>query len=125
MSEIEVQDKYTIEYGTMTYEEVVLHWAKQSKISIDSVEKLFKDRFTWIKAIKLIDGDDLGKTKIPRGQQKLILASVNKRLDLQKRAVINAPGQQQQADDIEETPNQNEAQWTNVHEQPSEKSATT
>ena len=74
----------------MTYEEVVLHLAKQSKISVDPVEKSFKDRFTSMKAIKLIDGDDLGKTKIPRGQQKLILASVNKRLDLQKLAVINA-----------------------------------
>ena len=78
MSEIEVQDKNTIEFRTMTYEEAVLHWAKQSKILIDSVEKLFKDPFTSMKAIEFIDGDDLGKTKIPRGRQKLILASVNK-----------------------------------------------
>ena len=79
----------TIEVRTMTFKEVVLHWAKQSKILIDSVEKLFKDRFTSMEAIKLIDGDNLGKTKITRWQQKLILASVNKCLDLQKREVIN------------------------------------
>ena len=125
MFEIEVQDENTIEFRTMTYEDVVLHWAKQSKISIDSVEKLFKDRCRSMKTIKLIDGDDLGKTKILRGQQKLILASVNKRLDLQKRAVINAPAPQQQADDIEETPNQTEAESRNAHEQPSDKSVTT
>ena len=46
MSEIEVQDDNIIEVRTMTDEEVVLHWAKQSKILIDSVEKLFKDGFT-------------------------------------------------------------------------------
>ena len=61
MSEIEVQDKITIEFRTMTYEEVVLHWAKQSKISVDSVEKLFKDRFTSMKVIKLIDEDYLDR----------------------------------------------------------------
>ena len=124
-TEIEVQDENTIEVRTMTDEEVVLHWAKQSKISIDSVEKLFKDGFTSMEAMELIDSDDLGKTKIPRGQQKLILASVNKRLESQKRAVISAPAQQQQADDVEETPNQNEAESTNAHEQPSDQSAIT
>ena len=125
MSEIEVQDDNTIEVRTMTDEEVVLHWAKQSKISIDSVEKLFKDGFTSMEAIELIDSDDLGKTKIPRGQQKLILASVNKRLNLQRCAVINAPAQQQQADDVEETPIQNEAGTTNAHEHSFDQSATT
>ena len=100
-----------------------MHWTKQNKILIGTVDKkLFKDKFTSMKAIKLINGDDLGKTKIQRGQQKLNLASVNKCLDLQKRLVINAPPQQQQADDIEETPNQNEAELMKAHEQPSDKS---
>ncbi|MES9970253.1 MAG: hypothetical protein ABW092_09480, partial [Candidatus Thiodiazotropha sp.] len=42
----------------------------------DAAEKLLKDGFTSIEAVKLIDVDDLAKSKIPRGQQKLILASV-------------------------------------------------
>ena len=67
----------------------------------------------------LIDEDYLGKTKIPRGQQKLILASVN------KGAVINAPAQQQKADDIKTIPNQKDAESTNAHEQPSDESMTT
>ena len=76
------------------------------------------------RAIELIDSDDLGKTKIPRGQQKLILASVNKHLNLQRLAVINAPAQQQQADDVEETPIQNEAGTTNAHEHSFDQSTT-
>lgn len=46
-----------------------------NKISEDSVKKLFKEGFALMEAIQLIDGNDLGRTKILRGQQKLILES--------------------------------------------------
>lgn len=82
-----------IEIRTLTDEEVVLNWASQQKISPDAVEKLFKDGFTSMEAIKLLDIHDLGKTKIPRGQQKLILASVRKLLSLDERAEQPAPAQ--------------------------------
>lgn len=65
-----------IEIRTSTDEELVQAWAIQNSISTDAIEKLFKEGFTSMRAIKLIDGDDLARTKIPRGQQKLILASV-------------------------------------------------
>ena len=67
-----------IEIETMTDEEVVATWATQNKITQDAVEKLFKEGFNSLQAISLIDTDDLARTKIPRGQQKLILASVGK-----------------------------------------------
>lgn len=65
-----------VEIRTMTDEEYVSHWAAQNKISSEATEKLFKEGFTSMEALKLIDSEDLGKTKIPRGQQKLILAAV-------------------------------------------------
>ena len=44
----------------------------------DAVEKMIKERFSSLTAIKLLEMEDLAKTKISRGQQKLILASVTK-----------------------------------------------
>ena len=72
------QENPVIEVRTLTEEEVVLNWAAQNKISPDSIERLFKDGFTSMEAIQLLDNDDLQRTKIPRGQQKIILASVSK-----------------------------------------------
>ena len=44
------------------------------------IEKLKQDRFTSMDALVLIDREDLSKSKlaIPRGQQKLVLAAVQK-----------------------------------------------
>ncbi|MEW8548569.1 MAG: hypothetical protein AB2693_34135 [Candidatus Thiodiazotropha sp.] len=65
-----------IEIRTMTDEECVNNWAAQNKISAEAIERLFKEGFTSMEALKLVDSDDLSRTKISRGQQKLILASV-------------------------------------------------
>ena len=70
-----------IELRTLTDEEIALNWAAGNKISYDSMEKLFKEGFTSMEALELIDSDDLARTKIPRGQQKLILANVGKLLN--------------------------------------------
>ena len=91
-----VIEENVIEVTSLTDEEVALNWAVVNKILNDSMEKLFKDGFTSMEAIQLIDCDDLAKTKIPRGQQKLILASVKKLLSLKPtkdRAEASAPAQ--------------------------------
>lgn len=65
-----------IEIRTMSDEECVSSWAVQNKISSDAIERLFKEGFTSMEALKLLDRADLRRTKIPRGQQKLVLASI-------------------------------------------------
>lgn len=40
-----------IEIRMLTDEEIVLNWAAQSKISSDSIEKLFKEGFTSMEAV--------------------------------------------------------------------------
>ena len=91
-----VIEENVVEVTSLTDEEVALNWGVVNKISNDSMEKLFKDGFTSMEAIQFIDCDDLAKTKIPRGQQKLILASVKKLLSLKPakdRAEASAPAQ--------------------------------
>ena len=88
------------EIRTLSDEEVVSDWAVGNKISADAVEKLFKEGFTSIEAIKLLDSDDLSRSKIPRGQQKLILASVKKLLIAENRAGIPAHAQQAGSDHV-------------------------
>ena len=56
----------------MFQEEAVKHWATSCNISADAVDKLFEDGFTSTNAIKLIDTKDFAKSKILRGQKKLI-----------------------------------------------------
>lgn len=51
----------------------VEQWAANHKISVDTVKLLFKDGFTSMEAIGLLDQSDLSSSKIPRGQQKLLL----------------------------------------------------
>ena len=75
-----------IEISTLSDEEVVLNWAARGKISQDAIEKLFKEGFTSMEAILLLEDEDLARTKIPRGQQKLILAAVRKLLKSTERA---------------------------------------
>lgn len=69
-------DENVVEITTMSSEEVVKQWASRNKISGEAVEKLFEEGFTSLEAIKLLDADDLTKSKISRGQKKLILACV-------------------------------------------------
>lgn len=61
---------------TMSSEEVVSQWARENKISTAAVDKLFEEGFTSLEALKLLDEEDLSKSKIPRGQKKLILSCV-------------------------------------------------
>ena len=65
-----VEANNIVEIRTMTPEQVVQEWASANKISADAVDKLFEDGFTSIEAIKLIDMEDLAKSKISRGQKK-------------------------------------------------------
>ena len=57
---------------------MVAAWTAENNISDDAREKLYKEGYTCLDAIKLIEMEDLIKTKIPRGQHKLIFASVQK-----------------------------------------------
>ena len=69
-----------VDIRTMSDEEYMAAWAKDNKISLEAIEKLSQDGFTSMQALKLVDKDDLAKAKLPRGQQKLILASIQKLL---------------------------------------------
>ena len=78
MSLNEEDSENVIEIRTVSDEEIVINWATQHKISKDAIDKLFKEGFTSMEALLLLEDEDLGRTKIPRGQQKLILAGVQK-----------------------------------------------
>lgn len=69
-----------VDIRTMSDEEYMAAWAKDNKISLEAIEKLSQDGFPSMQALKLVDKDDLAKAKLPRGQQKLILASTPKLL---------------------------------------------
>ena len=69
-------DENIVTIITMTPEEVVAEWARENKINAGTVEKLFEEGFTSLEALKLLDEEDLSKSKIPRGQKKLILSCV-------------------------------------------------
>lgn len=62
----------------MAHEEKAKAWAVQHKICDEAVLELFEEGFNSLEAIKLLEPDDLSKTKISRGQKKLIIASVQK-----------------------------------------------
>ena len=67
-----------IEIWMLSDEEVVLNLAAHGKVSPDAIEKLFKEDS--MEAMLLLEDEDLAWTKIPRGQQELILAAVRKLL---------------------------------------------
>ena len=71
-----VEANNIVEIRTMTPEQVVQEWASANKITADAVDKFSEDGFTSIEAVKLIDAEDLAKSKITRGQKKLILTCV-------------------------------------------------
>ena len=51
-------------------------WAVERKISSKAVDILIKDGFNLMDAMTLLDKDDLAHSKMPRGQQKLVLKSL-------------------------------------------------
>ena len=65
-----------VEITTLTPEQCVLQWASENKIGEEAVARLFEEGFTSLEAIRLLDADDLSKSKITRGQKKLILQCV-------------------------------------------------
>ena len=84
-----------LDVHTMSDEEYMEAWAKHNTISAEAVAKLFQEGFTSMEALKLIDRDDLAKAKLPRGQQKLVLASVQRLLETEARAKaasVEVPG---------------------------------
>ena len=62
---------------TMSSEEVVLQWGRDNKISEGPVDRLFEEGFTSLEALRLLNLEDLFRSKIPWGQKKLILACVH------------------------------------------------
>ena len=48
-------------------------WATAHKITAKTVDLLVKDGFSSMDAVELLDKEDLSQSKIPRGQQKLLL----------------------------------------------------
>lgn len=56
--------------------EKVQKWAHENKISAEVVKVLTKEGWTSMEALELLEAVDLEATKIPRGQQKLLLKAV-------------------------------------------------
>ena len=51
-------------------------WATAHKITAKTVDLLVNDGFSSMDAIALVDKEDLAQSKIPRGQQKLLLKAL-------------------------------------------------
>ena len=54
-------------------------WATARNITATTVDLLVKDGFSSMDAIELLDKEDLAQSKIPRGQQKLLLKALQPR----------------------------------------------
>ena len=72
---------------TITDEERVVQFCLQNKVSKSATDELIKRGFTSLEALKLVELDDLGSEKIPRGQRRLILHIV--RMTLQEGTAAN------------------------------------
>ena len=66
-----------VEIQTKSAKEAAEARAVQHRIIKDALEKLFKEGFNYLEAIKLIEADDLQKSKISKGQRTLIIDSAN------------------------------------------------
>lgn len=89
----------TVDVRNLSDEEHLAAWAKDNKISREAIDRLYQEGFTSMEALKLIDRDDLVKAKLLRGQQKLILAAVQKLLQneaLPQKALAKIPVDQSQ-----------------------------
>ena len=72
---VENSEENVIQFTSLTPEQLVSKWAMENKISEDAAAKLLEEGFTSLEAIRLLDADDLSKSKISRGQKKLILGA--------------------------------------------------
>ena len=61
-----------VEITSLTPEQLVLQWASQNKIGEEADTRLFEEGFTSLEAIRLLDADDLSRSKISWGQKKLL-----------------------------------------------------
>ena len=59
-------------------EKALREWATAQKVTSKTVDLLIKDGFNSMEAVDLLDCDDLLQSKIPRGQQKLLLKALQK-----------------------------------------------
>ena len=59
-------------------EKALREWAAAQKVTSKTVDLLIKDGFNSMEAVDLLDCDDLLQSKIPRGQQKLLLKALQK-----------------------------------------------
>ncbi|CAC5420024.1 unnamed protein product [Mytilus coruscus] len=73
---------------TMTDMERVLTWADAKKLSEATANAVISLGFDSMEALALLEGEDLQKTKIPIGQQKLLLKSIRQSF---KTETENAP----------------------------------
>ena len=73
---VENSEEKVIQFTSLTPEQLVSKWAMENKISEDAVAKLLEEGFTSLEAIRLLDADDLSRSKISRDQKKLILECV-------------------------------------------------
>ena len=69
-------------------EEALREWAGSEKITTKTVDLLIKEGFSSMEALILVDREDLLQTKIPRGQQKLLLKAL---LPMQPAATPRTP----------------------------------
>ena len=60
----------------MSDEQRVEAWATACKLSTESIKVLAKEGFTSMEALALLEEEDMSATKMPRGQQKLVLRGV-------------------------------------------------
>ena len=65
---VENSEENVIQFTFLTPEQLVSKWAMENKISEDAVAKLLEEGFTSLEAIRLLDADDLSRSKISRGQ---------------------------------------------------------
>ena len=59
-------------------EKALREWAAAQKVTSKTVDLLIKDGFNSMEAVEMLDCDDLLQSKIPRGQQKLLLKTLQK-----------------------------------------------
>ena len=74
MAENTVNAQDILEIPTdMTNEEIVTQFCLANKVTKTATEELIKRGFMSLEALKLVEMDDLGSEKIPKGQRWLIL----------------------------------------------------
>ena len=83
----------------------LLKWAAENKMTIKAVDILVNKGLNSMEAVALLDADDVGQSKMPRGQQKLLLKALQ---SIQAAEARNARGPEPRADQH----NSNTAQLT-------------